>query len=254
MAENVVVRNPEGEDIVYEDVSGVELPSENGGTATFIHNAEIKQADWAQTDGTQKDYIKNKPNLAPAATEGTYASLKEKPFGDIPVVLEETELPFEEDKQYNIYIAGFVAEDEPVPGETYKVIWDGTEYFCVCHNEKIHENIDMEIIPYWFGNQTLFWNMGLGENSGEPFCIWRGNTEERGFAIDTLDTDAAHTVSIVPVNTVKKLDKKYLPDDIGSGISAAEVTAMFASAGVLEPAAVEDNAVLTDEKNNIYVY
>ena len=104
MAENVVIRSSEGEDVVYRNVSGVELASESGGTATFIHNAEIKQADWAQTDGTQKDYIKNKPNLAPAATEGTYASLKEKPFGDIPVVLEETELPFEEDKQYNIYI------------------------------------------------------------------------------------------------------------------------------------------------------
>ena len=43
MAENVVVRNPEGEDIVYEDVSGVELVTESGGTATFIHNAEIKR-------------------------------------------------------------------------------------------------------------------------------------------------------------------------------------------------------------------
>ncbi|MBQ3531452.1 MAG: hypothetical protein IJA05_05985 [Oscillospiraceae bacterium] len=251
MAENVVIRSSEGEDVVYRNVSGVELASESGGTATFIHNAEIKQADWTQTDSTQKDYIKNKPDLAPAATKGTYASLKEKPFGDIPVVLEETELPFKEDKQYNIYIAEFIAEDEPIPGEIYKVFWDGTEYLCVCHDEKIIEGIE---IPYWFGNQTLFWNMGLGENSGEPFCIWRGNTVDGGFAIETLETDAAHTVSIVPVNTVKKLDKKYLPDGIGGGISAAEVTLMLASAGVIEPAADENNSVLTDEKNDIYVY
>ena len=254
MAENVVIRSSEGEDVVYRNVSGVELASESGGTATFIHNAEIKQADWTQTDSTQKDYIKNKPDLAPAATKGTYASLKEKPFGDIPVVLEETELSFEEDKQYNIYIAGFVAEDEPVPGETYKVVWDGTEYLCVCRSEKIHENMDTETIPYWFGNQTLFWNMGLGTDSGEPFCIWSGNTGELGFAAETLETDAAHTVSIVPVNTVKKLDKKYLPDGIGGGISAAKVTVMLASAGVIEPAADENNSVLTDEKNDIYVY
>ena len=134
------------------------------------------------------------------------------------------------------------------------MVWDGTEYLCVCRSEKIHENMDMETIPYWFGNQTLFWNMGLGTDSGEPFCIWSGNTGELGFAAETLETDAAHTVSIVPVNTVKKLDKKYLTDGIGGGISAAEVTLMLASAGVVEPAADENNSVLTDEKNDIYVY
>lgn len=246
MAENVVVQNADGEATVYENVSGVELVTESGGTATFIHEAEICYEN-----------LPDKPNLAPVATEGTYASLKEKPFYDIPTVLEETELPFEEDKRVNIYIAEFIAEDEPVPGETYKVVWDGTEYLCVCHDEKIYESIDTEIIPCWLGNQTLFWNMGYGTDTGEPFCIWSGNTEERGFAIETSETDVAHTVSIVPVNTVKKLDKKYLPDDIGggsAGITAADVTVMLASAGIVEPVAVEDNLILADDNNDIYVY
>lgn len=254
MAENVVILDESGEEVVYKDVSGVELMTESGGTATFIHDAEIKQADWAQTDSSQKDFIKNKPSFAPVATEGTYASLKDKPFGDVAAVLEETEISFEEDKQYNIYIAAFIAASEPIPGETYKVIWDGTEYLCVCRSEKIHENIDTETIPYWFGNQTLFWNMGLGTDSGEPFCIWSGNTEERGFAIETLETDAVHTVSIIPVNSVKKLDKKYLPDGIGGGLTAADVTAMLASAGVIVPVAVENNLVLSDDEDDIYVY
>lgn len=252
MAENVVVRNPEGEDIVYEDVSGVELPSENGGTATFIHNAEIKQADWAQTDGTQKDYIKNKPNLAPAATEGTYASLKEKPFGDIPVVLEETELPFKLDEEFQIYVAEAANTPEMIPEEPYRIMWDGEEYICICRGGQIFEGLGDENTRH-LGNKTLIWNLGWGEDTGEPFSVG-ADASKPGLYIETLDTDAAHTVSIVPVNTVKKLDKKYLPDDIGSGISAAEVTAMFASAGVVEPAAVEDNSVLIDNKNDIYVY
>lgn len=252
MAENVVVQNADGEAAVYENVSGVELVTESGGTATFIHNAEIKQADWTQTDSTQKDYIKNKPDLAPAATEGTYASLKEKPFYDIPTVLEETELSFELDEEFQIYVAGAANTPEMIPGETYKVVWDGEEYLCICHGGQIFEGLGDENTRH-LGNKTLVWNLGWGEDTGEPFSVG-ANASEPGLYIETLDTDAVHTVSITPVNEAKKLDKKYLPDGISGGISAVEVTLMLASAGVIEPAADENNFVLTDEKNDIYIY
>ena len=38
-----------------------------------------QQADWAQTDNTAVDYIKNKPNLATVATSGDYDDLTNKP-------------------------------------------------------------------------------------------------------------------------------------------------------------------------------
>ena len=37
------------------------------------------QSDWAQSDNTKKDYIKNKPNLATVATSGSYNDLSGKP-------------------------------------------------------------------------------------------------------------------------------------------------------------------------------
>jgi len=42
--------------------------------------AEVNvQSDWDQTDDTQDDYIKNKPNLAQVATSGSYNDLSDKP-------------------------------------------------------------------------------------------------------------------------------------------------------------------------------
>ncbi len=242
MAENVLLKNAEGESVVYKGVSGVELFSENDATATFIHDAEIRYEN-----------LPDKPEFAPVATEGTYASLKEKPFYDIPAVLEETELAFELDEEFQIYVAGFNGAVEMIPGEEYKVIWDGREYVCVCLGGQIFEGIGDESTRF-LGNKTLFWNAGFGEDTGEPFCIWNMAEDVLNFAVETLETKATHTVSIAPVNETKKIDKKYLPDNIGGGISAADVAAMFASAGIVEPAAVEDNFILSDDENDIYVY
>lgn len=200
MADNVIIQNGAGEEVIYENVSGVELLNEDGETATFVHDAEI-----------------------------LYENLPDKPFGNIPVVLEETELSFELDESYGIYDAAFSAASEPIPDETYKVNWDGTEYLCVCRSDKIHEGIaDTEAVLYWFGNQTLFWNLGYGDDTGEPFCIWFdiNDAGELIAIIETLDTSATHTVSITPVNEVTKIDKKYLPDDIGTDIPVFDLAAM----------------------------
>lgn len=43
-----------------------------------------KQSDWTQTDDTQVDFIKNKPNFATVATSGSYTDLDNKPT--IPTV------------------------------------------------------------------------------------------------------------------------------------------------------------------------
>lgn len=37
------------------------------------------QADWNQADSSQKDFIKNKPDLASVATSGSYNDLKDVP-------------------------------------------------------------------------------------------------------------------------------------------------------------------------------
>lgn len=221
MADNVIIQNGAGEEIVYENVSGVELLNEDGETATFVHDAEI-----------------------------LYENLPDKPFGNIPVVLEETELSFEADERWGGYISGFIATSEPIPGETYKVIWGETEYRCVCRSDKIHEGIaDTEAVLYWFGNQTLFWNMGSGTDTGEPFVIWFGTNDAGEFCaiIETLETDAVHTVSIIPVNEVTKIDKKYLPDDVvGGSVPEFDLAAMGLPALPIDGTWVEAECDVTE--------
>lgn len=212
MAENVVVQNAEGEDETYPDVSGVELRAAGGGTATFIHVAEILQPDWAQTDSTKKDYIKNKPALKKVATEGTYAALKDRPFGDIPTPLAETEISFELDENFNDCCANVATTGEMLLGETYKVVWDGVEYLRKCTDGVIVEDA-LEIEGgLSLGNKSLFMSNGL-EGTGEPFFICWVDGE---LLLIANDNAGSHTVSITPVNSVQKLDKKYLPDGLAT--------------------------------------
>lgn len=245
------------------------------------------QPDWAQMDSTQKDFIKNKPTLsdvatsgsyndlrnrptlAPVATDGTYASLKEKLFGDTPVPLEEITMHFSPMEDFpDTYVTTHIGK-ELLLGESYIVKWDGTEYTCICRKEP---GTNTPVL----GNTTkIFWP--TGEDTGEPFCVvW--DSEKNLVGIQTDETDATHTISITPVNAVQKLDPKYLPDGLATeefvtrkiaeieipeggsggsggsvGITAADVTAMLASAGVIVPVAVEDNLLLTDSNNDIYI-
>lgn len=48
--------------------------------AGIAEGAEVNvQSDWNQTDNSQDDYIKNKPNLSAVATSGSYNDLSDKP-------------------------------------------------------------------------------------------------------------------------------------------------------------------------------
>jgi len=51
----------------------------NGDPEWAADESQQVQSDWAQTDSSAVDYIKNKPNLAPVATSGSYSDLSNKP-------------------------------------------------------------------------------------------------------------------------------------------------------------------------------
>lgn len=185
MAENVVTLNAQGEEEVHENVEGVELKTESGSTATFIHDAEIR-----------------------------YLKLPDRPFGDIPIILAETEVAFGQDADFsNIYSATFDDLEKLVEGQTYKVAWDGTEYTCVATpiKELVESFNTADVLC--LGNVTLFWGAGLGEDTGEPFFF--GQQHGRSM-FNTASTETAHTVSIIPVNSVQKLNQKYLPDGLAT--------------------------------------
>lgn len=80
----------EGSGNVEVDPSGlaagkqyVFVPGQNGSPVGTFREVEVPdtqvQADWTQTDGTQKDFIRNKPGLATVATSGSYNDLSGKP-------------------------------------------------------------------------------------------------------------------------------------------------------------------------------
>lgn len=226
MSENVITQDAQGDAVVHENVSGVELLTESGGTATFIHDAEIKQSDWNQTDSGQKDFIKNKPALARVATAGSYNDLKDRPFGDLVSPMEETELT-------TAVIPGFgghcgaadLSLAQIVEGENYEVNWGGTIHTCTA---KRTADAVGSTYAGLFGVNTLYLGnaallMWLGEvtdtveDTGEPFAVWFRPDEVGVDVIFTEDAAATtRTVSITAVNSVVKIHEKYLPDGIAT--------------------------------------
>lgn len=94
-------------------------------------------------------------------------------------------------------------------GEKYRVLWDGTEYFCTAKdaselscNGLIFKGIDL-------GNAGLF-NSIAGEeifpDTGEPFlCL----SSEKGMFM-TADTAESHTIC---VQKIKTLDREWMSDN-----------------------------------------
>ena len=141
------------------------------------------QPDWNQNDDTQPDYVKNRPFYTgdPAET----------------VLVEETAVPFEYNKQGGFYVGGFESTFSPIVGETYKVSWDGTVYESVC--------LEFQEVPF-IGNLSI---AGGDSNTGEPFLFMQ--EAPGGFAIGTADTASSHTISITGITIpVVKIDPKYL--------------------------------------------
>lgn len=87
-------------------------------------------------------------------------------------------------------------------GESYRIIWDGEEYTCVC-SPWVFEGMDALAV----GNAAM---VG-GSDTGEPFAV--GSIDAMGmwgvFAADGLP----HILTVIGrVETVHRLDEKYLPE------------------------------------------
>ena len=151
--------------------------------------------------------------------------MKNRPFytGDPAetVLVEETAIPFEHNKQSDFYVGGFRSTFSPIVGETYKVSWDGTVHECICE--------DFNGLPA-IGNFSI---PGFGSDSGEPFIIV---LEDIGvITIATADTSASHTISITGTTIpVVKIDPKYIRD-------------MYYTADPVETVFVEESVVTFED-------
>ena len=215
MSTSVTLTNAQGGTDTYDEVSGVELRTVDGATATFIHDAEIKQTDWNQTDTEAKDYLKNKPELALVATKGTYDSLTNKIVGEA-ALFPSGEYAFVPNESNDCYfVQGGVSSTEVVVvGDSCTVIWDGEEHTCVVKDlSELIPNITGGADAHfgWFGNANI--QLSDYPDTGEPFLIMRSPFFEENYYIYTKDTAKKHTVSAAQI---RKLDEAYLPDSVAT--------------------------------------
>ena len=114
-------------------------------------------------------------------------------------LMEEQELAFALGS-HNLYQASPTEAVEIAVGQTYTVVWDGTEYICVSSLTDSGPII---------GNLSI---AGAGADTGEPFTYLYMPDEAVGqFA--TLDTSASHTISVKRIlETVTPMAEEFLPN------------------------------------------
>lgn len=224
-----------------------------------IPNAQV-QANWSQTDDTQPDYIKNKPAIptlpkyTKVASSGNYNDLGCKPYGEI-VILPEKRIAFSGNSLgiEGLYVSDVAegedntllqAQDALVPGERYVVVWDGTEYALTAGD--VNDFYENEDGLTYLGNQSrLFGGIaGTPIDSGEPFIILSKNGTT--IYIHT-NTEGWHTVSVTPVNTVRRIDSKYLPE----GLATTEEVALQLAAILPAYSAADNGKVLGIENGKL---
>lgn len=171
LAEGVTAHDASGQKITGKMVQG-------GGTSV--------QTDWNQTDETAPDFLKNKP------------------FGDMPVVVvEEQELVYDAEMGG----AGAIPINPIQDGENLTVVWDGDTY-------------NLTATFYGALGSTLFGNLALaelGEDTGEPFL----GIFSQGMLAFIYSDQANHTLEISKTAIVQ-IPAKYINKGIIFYVSADE--------------------------------
>lgn len=126
----------------------------------------------------------------------------------IVTLLEEQDLQFNESE--GVYFSDLPKIIDFQEGETYKIVFDGTEYNCVC---AIDESVGLYI-----GNIGIFY--GTESENNEPFLATKN-------LLGTIMTGAIHRVSIEgPSIDYTLIDRKFLPiaSEETSGITTLKIT------------------------------
>lgn len=165
------------------------------------------------------------PDWLPAGMGGSISwnDLTDKPFGVVSIKEKGDEI-FAISYDFVASDGGdaLYTEDSEIvitEGETYFVDYDGTTYECVAYLANGGSEDEPRYLPV-IGNTEL---VGVSGGNGEPFFIGAN----RGVTYVYVSTEGAHDVALyscVESGGIKKLDKKYLPDDIGGATSWNNLT------------------------------
>lgn len=165
------------------------------------------------------DFVKIDPIYLPDNIGGggvtSWNDLEDKPFGDDCAIKEKGEEIFSISYDFVASDRGEIlySEDsvlEITEGETYFVDYDGTTYECIAYLANAGSDDEPNYLPV-IGNVEI---VGMSGGNAEPFFI--GISDIKTFVY--VQTEGTHDVVLyacVDGVGLKKLDKKYLPDDIG---------------------------------------
>lgn len=254
---DIVLKDGSDVSTTYRETKALGVDTPDGGIALFF-SEEVIPKEYTHPDTHHASMITGLSNVA---RSGNYNDLVGKLVGDLPR-LEEVTLKFAE-------ILECMCRDIPgvwdnVLGHSFTIVWDGHPY------EGVFKNVEDEDVGYsngyYLGNLTKALNLGRGEDTGEPFVITVDIGDPTYCTIMTDDPKETHTISITP-NSVKKLDKKYLPDEVATkDFVADEIAKIQASGGTseidifpeteltLQPAGFDGVYFIDDKDNSIGIY
>ena len=151
------------------------------------------QSDWNESDPNAESYIENRPFY------------EECVAGD--VLFEEQEIECD-----GAEVALATLQTTFIEGEIYFVTFNGTQYKCVAWTDEILSEA-MGVPAIGIGNlsTSMYFTNSYGNN--EPFCVVTGGDD----SILWVNEPGVHAIKIQAstFEVVKKIDKKFLPDDIG---------------------------------------
>ena len=218
-------------DVDWRILGGNDFPfyiDDDGGDNFYVNAND--NSDWivSITQGQGKKTVVHKidPKFLPDGMGGSISwnDLEDKPFGDDCAIKEKDEEIFSVSQNFiaNEHGEIFYSDDvtfEFSDGETYFVDYDGTTYECMAYLANAGSNDEPNYLPV-IGNVEI---VGLSGGNAEPFFIGT-NIGEIFVYVQTEGTHDIVLFNSVDSVGIKKLDKKYLPDDIGGASSWNNLT------------------------------
>ena len=172
-----------------------QTPDENGNVQIETGGGTAVQADFAENDSTAAGYIKNRTHWREViGAEGEIIPQKS-------VVLTAASATVSITETYPLLIEG----------AAYIVKWRGQTYRCVA--EKLGDDICLGNLQYADSTAAA---------SDYPFCIRNRNSDGKYSVYDGQSSGVRTVVIKVdgdPEYIWHKLDKNYLPDDMGGGVT-----------------------------------
>jgi hypothetical protein len=157
-----------------------------------------------------KEYVDNE------IASVSWDNITDKPFGEETSVVFDGQFQTVQNSDGTVWMDEMYVEDTSdntmIVGETYIIIWNGVEYELECFEEM---------------NVPVVGNLALGghENNDVPFALFRDVNNTMGMGkiwyvlLATMPADFTVYTCKVEGAKVNKIDKKYLPDNLVSGLN-----------------------------------